>query len=94
MSENQTPDLDALAKYFVGNNARYRENIIIPRSLAPVYIKSREEKLIESTMESCVFKSVVSCALGEFRLRFVIQSQCQRSYYYNRIPEVQSKLVG
>lgn len=59
-------DLDQLAKYFVGSGIRYRENIIIPRILGPVQIKSREEKMIEATMESCVFKSGVSCVLGKY----------------------------
>ncbi|KAJ2942914.1 hypothetical protein O0L34_g15102 [Tuta absoluta] len=61
-SENN--DYEALAKYLVGNTYRYRENIIIPRILGPVIIKSNEEKMIEATVESCTFKSITSCVIG------------------------------
>ncbi|CAG4934129.1 unnamed protein product [Colias eurytheme] len=60
----QKSDYDSLAKYLVGNIYRYRENIIIPRVLGPVIIKTNEEKMIESTIESCPFKSVTSCIIG------------------------------
>lgn len=63
-SENN--DYDSLAKYLVGNNTRFRENIIIPRILGPIIIKTNEEKMIESTIESCPFKSVTSCIIGEY----------------------------
>lgn len=58
-------DYDALAKYLIGNQGRWRDNIIIPRILGPVIIKTNEEKLIESTVESCPFKSLTSCIIGE-----------------------------
>lgn len=61
----ETDDYDCLAKYLVGNIYRYRENVIIPRILGPVIIKTNEEKLIESTVESCPFKSVTSCIIGK-----------------------------
>lgn len=57
-----------LSKYFLGNIHRYRENIIIPKSLGPVKIKSNEEKMVEAAFESCAFKSVMSCVIGEFLL--------------------------
>ncbi|XP_055903518.1 mitochondrial import inner membrane translocase subunit Tim22 [Eupeodes corollae] len=60
--ENQ--ELDEMAKHFVGNFQRFRENIIIPRNLGPVQIKSDQEKLVESTLESCGFKSVMACVMG------------------------------
>lgn len=53
-----------LMKYFVGNNYRYRENIIIPKTLGPVQIKTEEEKMVESIFESCPFKSLMSCVMG------------------------------
>lgn len=59
-------DYDSLTRYLVGNNYRFRENIIIPRILGPVIIKTNEEKMIESTIESCPFKSVTSCVIGKF----------------------------
>ncbi|XP_026489007.1 mitochondrial import inner membrane translocase subunit Tim22 [Vanessa tameamea] len=60
----QQNDYDSLAKYLIGNVYRYRENIIIPRILGPVIIKTNEEKMIESTIESCPFKSLTSCIIG------------------------------
>lgn len=57
-------ELDKIARYFIGNNQRYRENIIIPRTQGPVNIRSNEEKTIESIMESCPFKSVMSLVIG------------------------------
>ncbi|KAG8235414.1 hypothetical protein J437_LFUL015870 [Ladona fulva] len=55
---------DNIGKYLVGNSQRFRENIIIPKSVGPVKIKTREEKLIEAGFDSCVFKSFMSCVLG------------------------------
>lgn len=54
----------SLTNYFVGNNYRYRENIIIPKSLGPVKIKTDEEKMVEAIFESCPFKSLMSCVIG------------------------------
>lgn len=53
-----------LVKHFVGNNYRYRENIIIPKTLGPVQIKTDEEKMVEAIFESCPFKSLMSCVIG------------------------------
>ncbi|CAH1382352.1 hypothetical protein MTP99_006318 [Tenebrio molitor] len=53
-----------LTQYFVGNNYRYRENIIIPKNLGPVRIKTNEEKMVEAFFESCPFKSLMSCVIG------------------------------
>ncbi|XP_049879005.1 mitochondrial import inner membrane translocase subunit Tim22 [Pectinophora gossypiella] len=61
---NEKNDYDSLAKYLVGNIYRYRENIIIPRVLGPVIIKTNDEKMIEATVESCPFKSLTSCIIG------------------------------
>lgn len=55
---------DQVAVYLIGNQRRFRENIVIPRGVVPVHIKTNEEKAIETAMESCVFKSVMSCVLG------------------------------
>ncbi|XP_032689529.1 mitochondrial import inner membrane translocase subunit Tim22 [Odontomachus brunneus] len=57
-------ELDEIASFLVGNPQRFRENIIIPRMIGPVQIKTNEEKKIESVMESCAFKSIMSCILG------------------------------
>lgn len=64
-------DYDSLAKYLVGNIYRYRENIIIPRILGPIVIKTNEEKIIEATVESCPFKSLTSCIIG-MSLDFIV----------------------
>lgn len=57
-------ELDKIALFLINNQQRYRENIIIPRMLGPVQIKTIEEKRIERVMESCTFKSIMSCVLG------------------------------
>lgn len=57
-------DLDNIALYLIGSKERFRENIIIPRTVGPVQLKTNEEKLIESAMESCIFKSIASCVIG------------------------------
>ncbi|XP_031774880.1 mitochondrial import inner membrane translocase subunit Tim22 [Apis florea] len=56
-------DLDKIALHLI-TQQRFRENIIIPRTVGPVRIKTNEEKLIESAMESCIFKSIASCVIG------------------------------
>lgn len=56
---------DGLALYLIGNNARYRENVIIPRIIGPVKIKTREEKMVEAAFESCAFKTLMSCVAGK-----------------------------
>lgn len=58
-------NLDKMAMYFVGNLQRYRENIIIPKANGPVKIKTNEEKLIETAVESCGFKSAMACVMGK-----------------------------
>ncbi|CAO1441661.1 unnamed protein product [Diamesa serratosioi] len=60
----ENTDLDQMARHFIGNNQRARENIIIPRSVGPIQIKTDEEKTMDAVMESCVFKSVMSCVIG------------------------------
>lgn len=45
---------------------RYRENIIIPKGNGPVQIKTKEEKMIENTVESCTFKSLTACIMGKW----------------------------
>ncbi|XP_011162078.1 mitochondrial import inner membrane translocase subunit Tim22 [Solenopsis invicta] len=57
-------ELDKIALFLVGNQQRFRENIIIPTMMGPVQIKTIEEKRIERMMESCVFKSIMSCVIG------------------------------
>lgn len=69
-----TEEWTYLTNYFVGNNYRYRENIIIPRILGPVQIKTNEEKMVESFFESCGFKSAMSCVGGNFHIIIIKQA--------------------
>uniref|UniRef100_A0A1Q3FB94 Mitochondrial import inner membrane translocase subunit TIM22 n=1 Tax=Culex tarsalis TaxID=7177 RepID=A0A1Q3FB94_CULTA len=57
-------ELDEVARHFIGNNTRFRENIIIPKMYGVVQIKTNEEKLVEAAFESCAFKSLMSCVMG------------------------------
>lgn len=57
-------EIDQIAKFLVLNQRRERENMIIPRSFTPTVIKSKEEKMVEATFESCAFKSVLSLVAG------------------------------
>ncbi|KAJ8667650.1 hypothetical protein QAD02_009313 [Eretmocerus hayati] len=56
--------LDRIAIYLVGSQQRFRENIIIPQAIGAGYIKTNEEKAIEKFIESCTFKSIMSCVIG------------------------------
>jgi hypothetical protein len=62
---------DRLALYLIGNNTRYRENVIIPRVIGPVKIKTREEKMVEAAFESCAFKTVMSCVAGKLVINLI-----------------------
>uniref|UniRef100_A0A336LYR2 Mitochondrial import inner membrane translocase subunit TIM22 n=1 Tax=Culicoides sonorensis TaxID=179676 RepID=A0A336LYR2_CULSO len=57
-------EMDDLAKHFIGNNLRYRENIILPQTLIQYKIKTNEEKIVDAAFESCTFKSFMSCVIG------------------------------
>ncbi|XP_071522503.1 mitochondrial import inner membrane translocase subunit Tim22 isoform X2 [Panulirus ornatus] len=57
-------EIDQIARFLVGNQRRERENLIIPRSFTPTVIKTREEKAVEATFESCPFKAVLSLLAG------------------------------
>ncbi|KOC64162.1 Mitochondrial import inner membrane translocase subunit Tim22 [Habropoda laboriosa] len=57
-------DLDNIAMYLTGTQQRFRENIIIPRTVGPVHLMNNEEKLIQRAMESCIMKTVSSCVMG------------------------------
>uniref|UniRef100_A0A8D8QW19 Mitochondrial import inner membrane translocase subunit TIM22 n=1 Tax=Cacopsylla melanoneura TaxID=428564 RepID=A0A8D8QW19_9HEMI len=56
--------LNNMAKHFIGNNSRYRENIYIPQVIGHNPFKSNEEKIMESILESCAFKTVISTVGG------------------------------
>ncbi|CAK9798520.1 Mitochondrial import inner membrane translocase subunit Tim22 [Anthophora plagiata] len=57
-------DLDYIAMYLTTSQQRFRENIIIPRTVGPIHLMSNEEKLIQRAMESCIMKTVSSCVMG------------------------------
>lgn len=55
--------------YFILREKKYNpRRIIIPQSMGPVRIRSKEEKIIESVQESCIFKSVLSCTMGKTKV--------------------------
>jgi hypothetical protein len=62
---------DRLALYLIGNNTRYRENVIIPRIIGPIKIKTSEEKMVEAAFESCAFKTLMSCVAGKFVINLI-----------------------
>lgn len=68
------PFFDRIAQYFVGNNQRYRENIIIPKLVGPVQVKTNEQKMVESVFESCAFKTGMSCVIGMLFVLYMIIS--------------------
>lgn len=70
-------EMDSLMKYFVGSNCKYREQIIIPRTVGPIHIKSIDEKRVEAAFESCAFKSLVASVMGT---RKAIQKTCISCY--------------
>ncbi|CAB3369993.1 Hypothetical predicted protein [Cloeon dipterum] len=57
-------EYDQAAKYMMGGLSRYRENIIVPRNMGPVTIKTNEEKMVEGFFESCPFKAGMSGVIG------------------------------
>lgn len=64
-----------ITNYFV---FRYRENIVIPNNLGPPKIKTNEEKMIESVVESCFFKSFMACVLGK-----IVENEFQMNIEFN-----------
>lgn len=71
-SENKviltSDDFEKIAQSLIFTRDKYRENIIIPRLLGPVQIKTKEENAIETVFESCAFKSFMSCVIGEIQI--------------------------
>ncbi|KAL7291477.1 hypothetical protein TKK_0014742 [Trichogramma kaykai] len=67
----QDEQWDNLALYFIGSQQKYRENIIIPNAWGRGDIKSSEDKTMQWVMESCGFKSIMSCVVG-YGLGFAI----------------------
>lgn len=63
-SEITEKEIDEIAKYFMVDPWKKRTNVFMPSVMGQLVIKSKEEKMIESTMESCAFKSLMSCVLG------------------------------
>lgn len=58
-------EFEKIAQSLIFSKDKYRENVIIPRLLGPVHIKTREENAIETAFESCAFKSLMSCVIGK-----------------------------
>lgn len=87
------PEWDKIAVYLIGTQQRFRDNIIIPRMMGPVYIKSNDEKLVERVMESCGFKSLMSCVIG--KINFIIPNNHQLDvvYLFNYVVWKKCKLL-
>jgi len=45
---------------------RIRAGLVVPKAFGAGGLKSREEKWIEATFESCIFKTMLSCVMGKF----------------------------
>lgn len=58
-------EFDKIAAYLVFKKDTKRDNIIIPRLLGQASLKTNEEKMVEAAFESCTFKSLMSCVIGE-----------------------------
>ncbi|XP_014250899.1 mitochondrial import inner membrane translocase subunit Tim22 [Cimex lectularius] len=63
-SGNDEATFLALQKYFLSGLRRPRDNMIIPSAIGRVDIKTNEEKQMEAALESCAFKTALSCVLG------------------------------
>lgn len=57
-------DCDKIAQSLAFTKVKYRENIIVPKLFGQGGIKSDTETMIEATVESCAFKSMMSCVIG------------------------------
>ncbi|XP_014665934.1 PREDICTED: mitochondrial import inner membrane translocase subunit Tim22-like [Priapulus caudatus] len=57
-------NLIELMERLMGDKKYSSGMIIMPNAGLPHRLKTREELLIENTMESCTFKTVISCVLG------------------------------
>ena len=68
--KQQISEWDKIIMNLIGNQQRFRENIVIPRILGQVHIKSVDEKRVEMVMESCAFKSFMSCVIGNLSAIF------------------------
>ena len=63
-SENHTLDMIGMMDSLIGpNKQKYNEGTRLFGLPQP--LKSREELIIEKGMESCTFKTVISCVLGK-----------------------------
>ena len=57
-------EVQDILKTLASRDVRQSPAFTIPRSWGPIMQKSPEEKMIEKTMESCAFKTVMSGVLG------------------------------
>ena len=74
-------EFEKIAQNLIFTKEKYRENIVIPRLLGPVQVKTKEENAIETAFESCAFKSFMSCVIGKkITLIFCINPNLQLYY--------------
>jgi len=57
-------DFHDILMALLSNDPKYKQSLVVPRTLGPIAMKTREEKLVEAGFDSCAFKAVMSCVLG------------------------------
>lgn len=64
-----TPEeCDKIAQRLAFTKDKYRENILMPKVLGQQVLKTKEEYMVETAVESCAFKSLMSCVIGSYNL--------------------------
>eukprot|EP00090_Calanus_glacialis_P032510 TRINITY_DN53864_c0_g1_i1.p1 TRINITY_DN53864_c0_g1~~TRINITY_DN53864_c0_g1_i1.p1 ORF type:complete len:206 (-),score=56.05 TRINITY_DN53864_c0_g1_i1:58-642(-) len=57
-------EFESISKYLIGSSVRLYPNIIVPQSAGPARIQEKPELMMQSVIESCPFKSVMSFVVG------------------------------
>ena len=57
-------EFEAVSKYLMGSQIRPYPNIIVPQSAGLARIQPREELMMQTVMESCPFRGVMSFVVG------------------------------
>ena len=57
-------EFEQVSKYLMGSQIRPYPNILVPQSAGPARIQPREELMMQTLMESCPFRGVMSFVIG------------------------------
>jgi len=57
-------EFEQVSKYLMGSQIRPYPNILVPQSAGPAKVQAREELMMQSLMESCPFRGVMSFVVG------------------------------